>query len=99
MRAPVEEKVTSEQIAELRETLRAENTPVWGVYDGKTVTWTTTLDVSEKITFLLRRWLPRLLDEREALLEAVRFSLNTTVEDGHEEVARLEAALAKAESP
>lgn len=66
--------MTPQQIAELREMLRAENTPVWGVTDGKTVTWTTTLDVSEKITLALRRWLPRLLGEREMLLKALKMA-------------------------
>jgi hypothetical protein len=70
MRAPVEEKVTSEQIAELRETLRREALPIWGVTDGATETWTTTPEVAARAARALRA-LPRLLDEREALLEAL----------------------------
>jgi len=94
--------MTSEQIAELRETLRAENSPVWGVTDGKTVTWTTTPDVSEKITLALRRWLPRLLDEREALLEAAREAaegFDVVAADDSRLLALLRNTIAKAESP
>src|SRR3954468_11840014 len=79
MRAPVEEKVTSVQIAELRESVRREALPIWATTNGNTETWVTTPGIGLRATRALRA-LPKLLDEREALLGACRAMLASAAE-------------------